>query len=179
MNHIFVDIEATCWKHWRNENLMETIEIGAVKLDHSLKHTAEFVSFIRPVIEPQLSEFCKSLTSIQQEDVDQAKTFSVVFTRFVAWMGTEPFTWYSWGNFDCKQLQRDCRKFKRPWPAALDNHINLKQMFAEQQKLEEPIGMMRALRRLKIEHNGTHHRALDDARNIAQIAQIVLAQETD
>lgn len=179
MNYVFVDIEATCWRNWRNENLMETIEIGALKLNHHLEVIDEFVSLIRPVIEPELSDFCMRLTSIQQEDVDQADTFVTVFDRFVKWLGKEPFTWYSWGGFDRVQLQRDCRKFDRPWPAHLDNHVNLKKLFAEQQQLDEPMGMMRALRRLNIEHNGSHHRALDDARHIAQIAQLIMAQETD
>lgn len=179
MNHIIVDIEATCWKGWRNENLMETIEIGGVKLNGGLEPMGEFNALIRPVIEPKLSDFCIRLTSIQQADVDDAETFTPVFNRFVKWIGREPFVWYSWGNFDRKQLERDCRKFRRRWPASLNNHQNLKQLFATYQKLDEPIGMMRALKRLSIEPPGRYHRALDDARSTAKIAQQILAQETD
>ena len=45
-----------------------------------------FHSFVRPVINPKLSEFCKSLTGIEQETVDKAEVFQDVLIRFESWM---------------------------------------------------------------------------------------------
>jgi inhibitor of KinA sporulation pathway (predicted exonuclease) len=45
--------------------------------------------------------------------------------------------------------------------------------FAEQQGTE-PCGMKGALRRMGIPLDGRHHRGIDDARNIAKLAQIIL-----
>jgi len=52
---------------------MEIIEIGAVMVEaQGLTVIDEFQTFIKPVRYPILTEFCKSLTSITQEQVDQA-----------------------------------------------------------------------------------------------------------
>ena len=45
-----------------------------------------FHSFVRPVINPKLSEFCRNLTGIEQTTVDAADPFPVVHDRFLAWM---------------------------------------------------------------------------------------------
>lgn len=45
-----------------------------------------FQSYCRPVINPKLSEFCKELTGITQEQVDQADTFPLVLERFETWL---------------------------------------------------------------------------------------------
>lgn len=52
---------------------METIEIGLVVIDlETLEIVDEFQRFVRPRINPILTDFCKSLTSIQQADEDGA-----------------------------------------------------------------------------------------------------------
>ena len=38
------------------------------------------------MINPKLSEFCKSLTGIEQETVDKAEVFPDVLVRFESWM---------------------------------------------------------------------------------------------
>ena len=45
-----------------------------------------FQSYVRPVINPKLSEFCKTLTGIEQEVVDKADVFEDVLKKFEAWM---------------------------------------------------------------------------------------------
>lgn len=44
----------------------------------SLEIVDEFQHFVRPVINPPLTEFCKKLTSIHQADVDSAETYAEV-----------------------------------------------------------------------------------------------------
>ena len=80
-----VDLEATCDEVGANESLrplavvpeqMKTIEIGLVVIDlETLKVIDEFQSFVRPQINPVLTDFCKQLTSIQQAKVDGAGTY--------------------------------------------------------------------------------------------------------
>src|SRR5438128_11442214 len=103
MFYVIVDLEATCWDEPRSRDRMETIEIGAVRLDAGLDVVDEYDAFIRPVVEPQLSSFCTSLTSITQEDVDNANPFSMVFPQFLAWAGDEPYRLCSWGFYDLVQ----------------------------------------------------------------------------
>jgi inhibitor of KinA sporulation pathway (predicted exonuclease) len=58
---------------------METIEMGLVVIDlESLEIVDEFQRFVRPQINPTLTDFCSKLTSIQQADVDGARTYREV-----------------------------------------------------------------------------------------------------
>jgi 3'-5' exoribonuclease 1 len=101
MHYIIVDLEATCWEKGTRPGRQETIEIGAVRLDTPAGPAPkEFVSFVRPLIRPILSEFCVQLTGIRQEDVDYAAPFPLVFERFLNWIGHRPFVLVSWGAYD-------------------------------------------------------------------------------
>jgi len=83
-----VDLEATCDEVDESESprplvvvpdQMETIEIGMVVIDlESLEIVDEFQRFVRPQINPTLTNFCKELTSIQQADVDSARTYQEI-----------------------------------------------------------------------------------------------------
>lgn len=171
---IIVDLEATCWEKGTSPSRMETIEIGAVRIcEPELCPLDHFDRFIRPVSEPMLSDFCKGLTSISQADVDNADPFPDVLGEFLDWVGTRPYTWCSWGAYDLRQLKVDVSRHGLPWPSALDCHLNLKVEFARQMDCK-PHGMKGALARLGMPLVGTHHRGIDDARNIARIAAILL-----
>jgi inhibitor of KinA sporulation pathway (predicted exonuclease) len=174
MRYVIVDLEATCWDKGTRPARMEIIEIGAVMLPSAAAPpSSEFAEFVRPVREPVLSRFCIELTGIQQSDVDGADTFPLVFPRFMGWTGPESYTLCSWGAYDLKQFRVDCARHGMPLPESFKQHLNLKQVFADIEGAK-PCGMKRALQRLEIPLEGRHHRAIDDARNIARIARIVL-----
>ena len=175
MNIVVIDLEATCWKNDRQPERMEIIEIGAVKLDgKSLKIIDEFSSFVRPIDNPILSDFCRELTSIRQCDVDKAEDFNTVFARFLEWIGEASYQIVSWGEYDLKQLTRDCKRHGISFPNKFRNkHINIKQLFAKQRGIR-PCGLGQAIRMVGLIFEGTHHRAIYDARNIMRIAQLIL-----
>lgn len=176
MRYVVVDLEATCWERGGSPDRMEIIEIGSVLLESSRGPASrEFGAFVRPVASPQLSEFCTRLTSIRQEDVDSADTFPEVFRRYLDWIGPEPFTLCSWGAYDLNQFRKDCRRHGIELPPAFERHVNLKQEHSRIRRVR-PMGMSKALASEKIPLEGTHHRGLDDARNIAKLAQIILPQ---
>lgn len=182
MRYIIVDLEATCWENEGCRDRMEIIEIGAVRLASASGPTEdEFGAFVRPVASPQLSEFCTRLTSITQEDVDGAEYFWTVFPQFVAWIGPKPFRLCSWGAYDLNQLRQDCARHKMILPATFESHINLKKLFSRVNGVR-PMGMKAALAHRNIPLAGSHHRGLDDARNIARLAQSLqpqLEQQSD
>jgi inhibitor of KinA sporulation pathway (predicted exonuclease) len=172
MRYIIVDIEATCWKHGTRSSRMEIIEIGAVCLENGLL-TDEFTRFIKPLERPKLSNFCIELTTIQQVDVDNADTFPQVFGDFLNWIGSEPFSWCSWGIYDYYQFKIDCQRHAIDFPKTLEQHIDIKQQFSVVKGIKK-CGMKRALDILKIPLEGQHHRGIDDARNTAKIAMMIL-----
>ncbi len=178
---VVVDLEATCWasERPRPRSQMEIIEIGAVRLDESLEVADEFGSFVRPMVHPELSEFCIGLTSITQTDVDGADRFSEVFARFLEWIGNGPHSLCSWGLFDVSQFQLDCRRSGLLFPEWFETkHINVKGEFAAWRGVKR-CGMAEALDHLGMPLVGTHHRGIDDARNIARIVQQMLPDLAD
>lgn len=168
---IVVDLEATCCNNGtiaRDE--MEIIEIGAVLVDGSdLSVEEEFQTFIRPVRRPELTEFCTELTAITQEMVDDAPDFPEAVQAFKDWMnlGEHHATFGSWGDYDRKQFMRDCRYHRIGYP--MPPHINLKEAFSSRQKQRKRYGMAGALKLCGLKLDGTHHRGIDDARNIAKL----------
>ncbi|KAG9073010.1 hypothetical protein KI688_000791 [Linnemannia hyalina] len=85
--YLCFDVEATCELGFRFEFPSEVIEFPIVLLDGStLEIVDEFHSYVRPIHRPILSDFCKELTGISQETVDNAPTFVEVLARFEDWL---------------------------------------------------------------------------------------------
>lgn len=170
MRYVVVDVEATCWKKDRPRSGTEIIEIGAVMLASAEGPVvSEFCRFVKPSLEPMLSEFCRELTTITQEQVNSAEPFPVVFREFLEWVGSEPYTFCSWGGYDKNQFRRDSKTHNIEFPSGMELHINLKSVFASQQNIRQ-CGMKRALELMEVPLQGQHHRGIDDAKNIAQLA---------
>lgn len=175
MQFIIFDLEATCWENDRTRT-NEIIEIGAVKLNDRLEFIDAFSKFIKPSLNPILSEFCTNLTSISQNDVDSASSFNKVMSDFENWALSQDTNvlFCSWGFYDKKQIIRECRikNYSGRIIKLLDKHISLKHRFAELKRIE-PCGMGKALSILGLPLEGTHHRGIDDAKNIAKIFKTV------
>jgi len=179
MDYIIFDLEATCWDVDNISTKKEIIEIGAVRLTERLNVNGEFQSFVRPLHNPELSDFCKELTSITQEDIAKADLFPKIFKDFTTWMDPLPYRFCSWGIYDLTQLMMDCARHGIIFPGYLvGKHINLKNLFAKVMDTKR-YGLEKALKKLEIPLEGTHHRAIDDARNITKIAQMIFKQATE
>jgi inhibitor of KinA sporulation pathway (predicted exonuclease) len=167
MHYIIFDLEATCGLP--DEVQSEIIEIGAVKVNEKLEIVDEFQTFIRPVISPELTPFCKELTSITQEDVGSAPAFNDAIRSFRTWIGQD-YWLCSWGFYDKKMLKQNSEQ----WGLDTDwvkKHISIKHQHGKMIGVTRGIGMDAALKKLEIPLEGTHHRGIDDARNIAKIFQ--------
>jgi len=172
--YLVVDLEATCDDGSsipRHE--FEIIEIGAVLVDGaSLQPIAEQTLFVRPVLHPELTPFCTRLTTITQGMVDPALTFPRALSRLVAF--AEGALFCSWGNYDRNQLAAEAARHGVAMP--LVDHWNLKEAYAQRAGARRGLGTMAALRELGIEPEGTHHRGIDDARNIARTLPYILGR---
>jgi 3'-5' exoribonuclease 1 len=69
--------------------------------------------FVKPRKHPILSEFCKNLTSITQEHINNAAYFDIA-AEFKTWIGygREEYILCSWGFYDKKQFESDCKIFE-------------------------------------------------------------------
>lgn len=170
MNFIVFDLEATCWEEKPQNKVQEIIEIGAVRLNRFGEVEDVFNSFIRPVLHPRLSVFCRQLTSIDSRDIDRAKTFPDVIDEFQDWADIyyEDYLLCSWGDFDKRMFIQDCRLHDLDFEWA-ETHINMKRQYHEIRKLRKKRGLMYTLEAEGFEFEGTAHRGIDDAKNLAKI----------
>jgi inhibitor of KinA sporulation pathway (predicted exonuclease) len=174
--YLVVDLEATCDDGGAvPRDQTEIIEIGAVLVQgKTLRTVAEFMTFVRPIVHPTLTAFCTQLTTITQDMVDPAPGFPEAAARLGAFGQGALFC--SWGNYDRNQLARDAQLHGIAPPLGPD-HWNLKEAFMHAiGTRRRGIGAHEALGKLGIAPTGTHHRGIDDARNIARLLPYLLGR---
>ncbi|QQV03405.1 MULTISPECIES: 3'-5' exonuclease [Chryseobacterium] len=167
---LIIDLEATCWKDRPPIGQeSEIIEIGVCIMD---ARTGKISQNEGILVKPQYSKvspFCTELTSITQQMLDDEgilleDALDILRTEYNA----ENLTWASYGNYDLNMLQNQARKFQVDYPLSYD-HINVKTLFGELHPIRKSVGMQRALKELNLPLEGTHHRGVDDVKNIAKI----------
>jgi inhibitor of KinA sporulation pathway (predicted exonuclease) len=172
--YLVVDLEATCDDRGsvpRDES--EIIEIGAVLVEAASLHAVgELQLFVRPIVHPRLTPFCTQLTTITQAEVDHAPVFAEAAQRLAAFGRDAMFC--SWGAYDKNQLAQDARRHGVPCPLGPE-HINIKAELARVAG-RRPMGTRAALRLVKLDATGIHHRGIDDARNIARLLPYALGR---
>lgn len=176
---LIVDVEATCSNDGSiSSHEMEIIEIGAVMLNRATwEIDSEFQQFVRPVRHLQLTPFCTELTSIRQQNVEGAPIFPEAISHFKEWINLFPkYVFCSWGDYDKKQFLQDCEFHNVSYPFGSE-HRNIKKEFSKYIDVSKGFGMAQALQHLGIELKGTHHRGIDDARNIAAIFRHMKTQK--
>lgn len=171
--YLVIDLEATTSQGGMTfpRAEMETIEIGAVLVRAStLEPVDEFQSFVRPIRHPVLLPFCVELTGVRQEMVDRAPLFPDAFVQMKKRMLSDRdgfAVWGSWGDFDAEQFRRDCVLHGVHYD--MPSHRDLKTALSEVHGWRKRYGMKKALRRCGLVLQGSHHRGIDDARNIARM----------
>ncbi len=170
-NLIVVDLESTCC----SDNILipiadrETIEIGAVAIcPDSGKTISEFVSFVRPVKNKNLTQFCIDFTGITQADVESGEIFPEVWNnKFIPWL-KEVKLFCSWGRYDLEQFDRDCKNHNLP--RYFEKHCDASRLAGKNKRL--------VMKKLGVAPSGRPHRGLNDARNVASILGKLLLSGT-
>lgn len=183
---VCIDIECTCDSP-QQIYPMELIEIACRKIELGKPETThkEFHSFVRPVINPELTLFCTELTGIMQSTVDQADSTEKVMENWIDWMKrtgligdnlemkTE-FAFATCGNFDVKFLSSIINNIyynnNLESPIYFKEWINVKKTFVNH-KREWPRNLYHMMELLDIEPYGRLHSAKDDCRNLAKIVE--------
>ncbi len=180
---IILDFEATC-DATKRPDPQEIIEFPSVLLSlKTLKKTDEFRAFVKPYHHPVLSEFCKTFTSIRQDDVDRADLFKDVFENHQMWLEKNGITVdngviVTCGDWDLRTMlpsQCDASVPAVPWipPIYLRWH-NIKRSFCSVRKRSKAPGMAGMLKDLGLPMKGHHHCGIDDCRNIAEICKTLV-----
>lgn len=179
---VIIDVEATCVEPKDPNFKNEIIEIGAVKFNlKTLEIVDEFQCFIKPIINPILSDFCKELTTIKQSDVNPAHSFETEYNRFVKWYGSEKGNLFcSWGYYDKMSFERDCKLHNLEYKLG-NNHWNIKRFYEEITGVagKSGVGLHKAVKQCGLEFEGVQHRAKVDAINIARVLKSIMSKENN
>jgi len=172
---LIVDLEATCWDGEIPEGMeSDIVEIGVCLLDLNSGEITENKGIIVKPERSTISSFCTELTTITPELIQQEGiTFVAACSLLKKEYLSKDRAWASFGAYDLKQFQRQCGNLGIVYPFG-PSHINVKTLFALKNKLNREVGMDGALGILSIPLEGTHHRGIDDAKNIAKILKWIL-----
>jgi inhibitor of KinA sporulation pathway (predicted exonuclease) len=120
-----------------------------------------------------VSPFCTRLTTLTQEEADRGVPFAEACGILRKKYESRDRVWASFGDFDRKHFDHQCRAWDVPYPFG-PRHLNVKTLFALIHGLPAEVGMDGALRKAGLPLEGTHHRAGDDAWNIAGLLSDLL-----
>ncbi|CAO4384571.1 unnamed protein product [Caenorhabditis nigoni] len=184
---LIIDFETTC-----EENVfdhpVEIIQIGVVVLnikDKVIREDVVFNKLVKPVVNPILSQHCIELTGIQQNDVDKAETFSVVYQHFLAWLkehkfDERKFAFVCDGRQDMWRLaQYQFLLIKETFPAIFRQWINMNKIFQDVAKekylsIAGRSNLEKMSNFFEIEFDGHAHNAIDDVKFLAKVTQKIL-----
>mmetsp|Transcript_16551 Transcript_16551/g.53902 ORF Transcript_16551/g.53902 Transcript_16551/m.53902 type:complete len:397 (+) Transcript_16551:2-1192(+) len=179
-----VDFECTCDEP--NVARHEIIEFPVVIVD--LRTGAlgpTFRSFVKPTERPVLSTFCRKLTGIEQKDVDDAPTLDVVLRRVDDWLkekqqgaATTTFAFAADSPFDFRKfLHPECERKGFSLPSYYWRWVDIsKHLLHFYPNTRCPLA--EKLRRVGLDYRGRPHSGLDDANNIARLAQLLAPKKT-
>lgn len=174
-----VDFEATCEEDNPAGFKHEIIEFPMVLINtRTLEIVDSFQEYVKPELNPQLSDFCVKLTGITQKMVEEADTFPPVLEKAVAWLQERELgTKYKYailtdGAWDMsKFLNIQCRISKIRYPQFAKKWINIRKSYGNFYKVPRTqIKLSSMLDNLGLKYEGRPHSGLDDSRNIARIA---------
>lgn len=168
---LVIDLEATCWeKNDQAHKESEIIEIGlTVVSPYEPACILENKSILVKPTTTEINDFCTQLTSITPEMVEKdGISFFEACDLLKDKYRSKRYTWASWGDYDRRQFERQCRRENISYPFG-PTHLNVKNLFALFANLDRERGMAEALQKLEIPLEGKHHRGVDDSKNIAKI----------
>ncbi|KAL1925311.1 uncharacterized protein VTP21DRAFT_194 [Calcarisporiella thermophila] len=177
--YLFFDVEATCEKTGSFDFPNEIIEFPVILVEaKGFSIVEEFHSYVKPSMNPKLSEFCIELTGIQQSSVDQSPLFPEVLIKFQDFLARHSLfrenraVFVTDGPWDIRDfITKQCKHSSIPRPTYFsESFVNLRLLFSDFYGCKER-NIPRMLKRWDVEFNGKLHSGLDDSRNLTEIAR--------
>jgi len=180
-----IDYEATCEEGGGLDYPNEIIEFPAVLLRSWTNAIIdEFHEYVKPVNQPILTQYCKDLTGITQEQVDKADYFPEVLERFERWLSLysefpyQNICFVTDGPWDIRDfIRKQCVVSQIERPIYFYKWNNLRKTFKHFYKLDNQKRLNEMLEYLGMTFEGHEHCGLDDTRNITRIVQCMLASK--
>lgn len=181
-----LDFEATCDDNKSFKPAHEIIEFPSVLLQWNNKiknyeKISEFQRFCKPIVNTQLTDFCKNLTGITQDQVDNGITFPQALNEHHQWLinHTDLYDHESpsviiatFGRWDLiTMLPIECKAWGIKSPEIYKKIINVKDAYKSIYHMKKGPGMARMLQLCNLTLDGRHHSGIDDCRNISKLVK--------
>ncbi|CAF0824168.1 unnamed protein product [Adineta steineri] len=173
-----IDFEATCTAEPPNPYIQEIIEFPIVLIDVAKQEIVDtFHSYCKPILQPILSDYCKQLTGITQEQVNNASVFTDVFINVEKWLNDrnlisdseQKCLFITDGPADfSKYLRMQCEISHIIYPNWAYQWFNVKKAFSDFYFVMRG-RIQNMLENLHLPFHGNLHSGLDDAINIGRI----------
>jgi len=171
---IVVDLEATCWQGDPPPGeTSEIIEIGICTLDAKNGERSDRRGIMVKPEHSTLSDYCMELTTIHPEMLKYAPSLREACRLLQEKYHSDRRTWASYGDYDRIMLAKQCQEMDVPYPFGR-THINVKNLLALHFGLKHEVDLERGTALLDLPFEGTIHRGVDDAWNIAAVLSRVL-----
>ena len=168
---IVFDTEFTAWPGSQERNwgapgeYKEIVQIGAVKIEtENFVETDSLDIFIRPQLNPILSDYFITLTGISQKTVDKNSVdFPAAIKQFSSW--SQLLNLYSFGG-DEEELEENCKLLKIAFPFERLRFFDVRDVFKKFGIPAEEYNSGTIVRVFGKEISRPPHNALNDARTI-------------
>jgi inhibitor of KinA sporulation pathway (predicted exonuclease) len=187
---VVIDFEATCLSE-RMISPAEIIQFPAVLMGPASRRATSgpdglcvigtFNTFVRPVHNPTLSQFCTNLTGITQEQVDSGVSFPDALHLFREWLrlhglgvdapAGRSFTVVTWGDWDLMcALPNQCDLLGIPYPPELTSWMNMKRVVSHLTGVHPRVSCKDVVTKYYgLQWIGQEHDGLSDATNVASL----------
>lgn len=169
---ILLDTKFTAWegsqeRGWSGENeYREIVQIGAILVDAStLLELDSFSIFVKPKMNPILSQYFIDLTSITQEKVDSdGIDFTSALALYKKW--SEDFDTYSFGG-DESVIKENCELYNTPFLFP-NRFFDMREVFQKYGIPAQNYNSGNIVRAFGKELEREQHNALNDVRTILE-----------
>lgn len=177
---ILMDLEFTCWEDslrtgWaRPDRPPEVLEVGLVAYDMISGRTIDtYQSYVKPMVNPKLSSYCKKLLRISQTLIDESLQLREVAAEIDKWLtrlGMSYAPTCAWGEEDRQYWDGDVNRSNAVNPFSNTSHINLELFFKDVLNISgtEVLERKQVRELLTIPKNSKRHAALPDALELVE-----------
>ena len=172
MNYLVVDFEFTFYKRPVGRPrafFAEIIEIGAVKLDESLKECGKLQNFVKPHFFPKHAKDAMDFCMITEADMKKAITFPAMLEKMSAMYEAGNTLFVAWGDSDYKVLAEGCSRHKLENPVLQADYLDLAEAYKLWRGEENTPGLKTAITEMEVTADGLAHTAFDDAYNTGKV----------
>jgi len=173
MNYVIFDVEYTAWEGvGRRLDFVEreVIQIGAMKVNFDnidINVVSTFLEFVKPTVNPKLSEYIMNLTGITQQNIEEhGLTLNEVLNQFEIFCGYGETKTFSWGD-DSRLIKKNTELVGIEFPSFLGSNTDLKSripLIIDKYDLNVSSGNLHRSVGLNLKFK--NHDALDDTKSI-------------